>query len=104
MFLSFSPIPPSELNIADADRLAAMKAYFAQQGFTVVHETPMQFGASSGFALDLQGDGGKTRMWTRLAIVAGKIYRVVVSSTGAHHDDPIISHYLESFHIERTGA
>jgi hypothetical protein len=104
LFLSFSPMPPNEPNVPDAERIAAVKAYFTQQGFSVVRESPMQFGAASGFALDLQRDGGKTRMWTRIAYVAGKIYRVVVASTGSHHDDSIITHYLESFRIEHTGG
>lgn len=104
MFLSFSSIPPSELNLPDTDRIAAIKSYSTQQGLSVVREAPMHFGASSGFALDFQGDGGKTRVWTRLAIVAGKVYRVVVSSAGAHHNDPVIGHYLDSFRIEPTGS
>jgi hypothetical protein len=104
LFLSFSPMPANEPNVPDTERIAATKAYFTQQGFSVVHEGPVPLGAASGFALDLQRDAGKIRMWTRIAYVAGKVYRVVISSTGAHHDDPIIPHYLESFRIERTGA
>ena len=104
LFLSFSPMPPDEPNVPDTERIAAVKAYFTQQGFSVVRESPVQLGASSGFALDLQRDAGKVRMWTRIAYVARRVYRVVVSSTGSHHDDPIIPHYLDSFRIERTGA
>ena len=104
LFLSFSPMPPNEPNVPDAERIAAVKAYFTQQGFSVVRESPVQLGVASGFALDLQRDAGKVRMWTRIAYVAGRVYRVVISSTGSHHDDPIIPHYLDSFRIERTGA
>jgi hypothetical protein len=104
LLLSFSPMPPNEPDVPGAERIAALKAYFAQQGFSLLREMPVQLGASPGFALDLQQDGGKVRMWTRIAYVAGKVYRVVVSSTGSHHDDAIISHFLESFRIERTGA
>jgi len=104
LFLSFSPMPPGEPNALDAERFAALKTYFTQQGFSIVRESPTQLGAASGFALDLQRDGGKIRMWMRIAYVAGRVYRVVVSSTGLHHDDTIISHYLESFRIEQTGA
>jgi len=104
LFLSFSPLPVGEPAVPDSERLAALKSYFTQQGFTIVRESPAQFGASPGFVLDLERDGGKVRMWTRIAYVAGKVYRVVVSSTGSHHDDAIISHYLDSFRIERTGA
>ena len=104
LFLSFSPMPPNEPSVPDTERIAAMKAYFTQQGFSVVRDSPVQLGGASGFALDLQSDGGKTRMWTRIAFVAGKVYRIVISSTGSHHDDTIITHCLESFRIERTRA
>ena len=103
LFLSFSPMPPNEPDVSDTERIAATKAYFTQQGFSVVHESAAPLGAASGFALDLERDAGKIRLWTRIAYVAGRVYRVVVSSTGSHHDDPIIPHYLESFRIERTG-
>ena len=104
LFLSFSPLPPNEPDAPDIDRIAAVKASFAQQGFSLVDESPVHLGAVSGFSLDFQRDGGKVRMWTRLAYVAGKVYRVVAASTGSHHDDPLISHYMESFRIERTGT
>ena len=104
MYLSFSSMPPNESSIPDTERIAAMKGFFTQQGFSVVRDSSVQLGVVSGFALDLQGDGGKTRMWTRIAFVAGKVYRMVISSTGSHHDDPLINHCLESFRIERAEA
>ena len=107
MFLSFSPLPPEppeQPNVPDAERFAAVKAHFTQQGFSIVRESPMRLGAGPGFALDLQRDGGKLRMWIRIAYVPWRVYRVVVSSTGSHHDDLIINHFLESFRVESTGA
>ncbi|MGV3660097.1 MAG: hypothetical protein ACO1TE_07925 [Prosthecobacter sp.] len=103
-WLSFSPFPSNEPDAPDTVRIAATKAYFTQQGFSIVHESPLQLGAASGFALDLQRDGGKIRLWTRIAYVAGKVYRVVISSAGSHHDDPIITRCLESFRIEKAGG
>ncbi len=104
MFLSFSAMPRNEQSVPDTERVAAMKGYFKQQGFSIVRDSSVQLGIATGFALELQGDGGKTRMWMRIAFVAGKVYRIVISSAGSHHDDPIITHSLESFRIERTGA
>lgn len=104
IFLSFSPISPNQPNASDSERIAAMKTYFIQQGFSVVRDSTVQLGIARGFALEFHGDGGKTRTWMRVSFVAGKAYRMVISSSGAHHDDPIITHCLESFRIERTGA
>lgn len=105
LFLSFSPFPDSAAaNAPDAERIAATKAYFIQQGCEVVNEAPVQLGAASGFALDLQRDAGKVRMWTRIAYVDGKVYRVVISSAGSHHTDPIITRCLDSFRIEKAGG
>lgn len=100
--LSFSPVPANEPNAADSERFSATKAYFRQQGYSVVYDAPVQLGAAPGFTLELQRDGGKVRVWTRVAYVGRTVYRVVVSSTGSHHDDRIIRHYLESFRIERA--
>jgi hypothetical protein len=102
LFLSFSPIPSDGAKLTDRERITATTEFFTQQDLQVAHESPVQIGASSGFAVDLQRDGGKVRMWLRVAYVGGKVYRVVASSTGSHHDDPIVRHFLDSFRIERS--
>jgi hypothetical protein len=104
LFLSFSPLATDEPSMPESERIATMKAFFVQQGFSVVHESPVQLGVAPGFALDLERDAGKVRMWIRVAFAAGKVYRVVVSSPGLHHDDPIIPHFLDSFRIEKSGV
>lgn len=104
LFFSFSPFPANEPEAPDSARIAATKAFFIQQGFAVVREAPVQLGAASGFAFDLQRDSDKVRLWTRIAYLGGKVYRVVISSAEAHHDDPIITRCLESFRIEKTGG
>ncbi len=104
LFLSFSPIPPGGPNLPDTERFAGMKANFLQQGYTILRESPLGLGESTGIALDVQRDSGKVRVWTRIVIVSGRAYRVVASSAGSHHDDPVIDHFLDSFRIERNGA
>ena len=103
LHLSFSSTGPEEPNISDADRLRAMKSFSEKQGNSTVRESPLRMGTFSGFALDLQRDGGKVRIWTRFVFGRGKIYRAIVSSVGSHHNDPIITHYLDSFRMEGTG-
>ncbi len=104
LHLSFSPLVPGEKDLTDAERIAAMKEMLTQNGFLFTLDSPTRIGTVSGFALDFQRDGGKIRSWMRIAIVKGKIYRVVVSSEGAFHNDPVINHFLESFRIEEDGA
>ena len=103
LLLSFSSTGSNDPNISEADRLRALKAFFEKQGSSIVRESPLRLGTLSGSALDLQRDGGKVRIWMRFVFVAGKVYRVVVSSGSSNHDDPIITHFLDSFRIERTG-
>ncbi|QIF01194.1 hypothetical protein [Roseimicrobium sp. ORNL1] len=100
IFLSFSKLPPGQENIPDAEKITALKMYFTQQGFTVIHEEPMQLGSTAGFALALERDAGKIRFWTRVAYANGNVYWVLVISAGSHHDDPIISRCLSSFQME----
>ena len=100
--LTYSPIPPDDLNAAEADRIAGIKAYFEQQGLTIVREYPVQLGAVSGFALDVQDKEGRQRTWTRIAYVSESIYRVVAVSVGPNQQDEIVDRFLKSFRIERA--
>ena len=101
LHLSFSPIPSGMPDLSDDDVLAACRTQFVQQGSAVVREWRAHFGTASGFALDLERDGGKVRVWVRVAYVRGKLYRVVASSAGPHDEDAIINRFLESFRVER---
>jgi hypothetical protein len=103
LLLSFTPIPSEDSAISDAERIGLMKEHYQQQGLSVLRESQVQCGAASGHALDFAHQGGAVRTWTRIAFAPGKMYRVVVTSTGSHHDDPLVARYLESFRIERSG-
>jgi hypothetical protein len=100
VILSVSPIESDALNISVAERIVAMKEYFRQQGCSNIHDSPMQLGVAPGYAIE--ADRGKIRSRMRVAVVAGKLYRVVVTSAGSHPDDAIINRCLESFRIERN--
>lgn len=97
--LSFSPVPTGQPDLTDAERLAATKAFFTQQGFSVVDESLMQLGTASGFSIEMER-GGKERVWMRVACEAGKVYRVVASSSGSRRYDEFVKHFIESFRIE----
>ncbi|MBA4031847.1 MAG: hypothetical protein C0478_13280 [Planctomyces sp.] len=100
LFLSFSPLTPNDADIPIEDRVSVIKEHFTQLGFTIVDESPVEISGSSGFALELHTGDGKAHVWLRMAHIHGNVYRVVASSGGLHHADPIIPHFLESFRIE----
>jgi hypothetical protein len=100
VILSFSPILDGKQRISDDERIAAMKEYLAHQGMTLTREAKIPLGAVSGFALECQGDGGKSRVWMRVALTNGGVYRVVVASSRGNHDDATIARCLNSFRIE----
>jgi hypothetical protein len=104
LFLSVCPLSSNMASLSDADRFAAMKAEWIEKGNSVVHESRLQLGASSGYALELEHDGGKIRTSLRVACIAGKVYRVAVSSSGSQDGDAMIDRFLESFRVERTGG
>jgi hypothetical protein len=102
MLLSFSPIPAAASSASDSERVAGIKAKFAEQGWTILHDSSVRLGAVTGFEVDMQRDGGKGGMWTRIAFVSRNIYRVVAASSADGQDDPTITRFLESFQIKRA--
>jgi hypothetical protein len=47
----------------------------------------------------LEGDRGKIRYVTRVAIAPKAIYRVFATSTSGFHDDPVINRFVDSFSL-----
>jgi hypothetical protein len=97
--LSFSDVPIEETKVPPAERFEGMKKFFTSQGLEILGEGTRDFGGASGYILNLQQEGGKARMWARIAFVGSRIYRVVASSGAAYHEDPSIERFVDSFQI-----
>ena len=102
--LSYGPLPLGAFPAEDSRRLDALSASLTQTGATIVAAETTLCGAYPCYCLDAQKNGGTIHIWFRTIIVGNQMYRIIATSEGTFHDDPIIKQFLQSFHVSRTGA
>jgi hypothetical protein len=98
--LSYNEIPPEGAGLTVEQRLDGLKSFFKRQGFDIVSCGPDGHGDIPGYRIVLEGDRGKIRYVTRVAIAPNAIYRVLATSTSGFHDDPVIARFVDSFRIQ----
>jgi hypothetical protein len=98
--LSYNEIPPEGAGLTIEQRLDGLKAFFTQQGFTVVSCIPDGHAEVPGYRIIIEKDYGKTRVLTRVAIAPKALYRAVATSTSGFHEDIVISRFIDSFRLQ----
>lgn len=95
--LSSSTVRDDEKGLTDAQRFAALKQYFIKQGFTRIEDAQVKTGATEGYELAMQKESGGAKVWLRVTILSGTVYRAVASNDKDGNKDPLIAHFLDSF-------
>lgn len=98
--LSYNEIPPEGASLTVEQRLDGLRSYFNKQGFTIISCVPDGHKEIPDYRLVMEGDHGKVRCVTRIAITPKAIYRAVATSTSGFHDDPVIPRFVDSFKLQ----
>jgi len=98
--LSQNEIPPGSESLTAEQRLEGFKSFLSQQGFAVISCDPDVHGNIAGYRIVLEKNEDKTRTLIRFAITNKAIYRAMVTSAPGFHDDPTISHFINSFTVQ----
>jgi phage FluMu protein gp41 len=90
-----------ELNATDEERIAAMVAFFSQQGFELAERQRVQCGDVQGHFVKLQHKNQSASVLVRFALAHTNVYRALASFTSGRETQEEIRRFVESFQVRK---
>lgn len=97
--LSFNEYPPQSKALTDDERVAGMREFFRQGGFSIVEDAEL---SNHNRKLVVAKDDSKSRVSIHFRMMRNGIYRAIATSLNGSHDDPRIERFLQSFQINEN--